>query len=73
MPNGLGTRRHTNAGSFEAFLEGWLVRQEHYLDELLSTQQHCHKMRDEDLKELISRILAHYISRILRRKIKNGA
>jgi len=60
MPNGLGTRRHTNAGSFEAFLEGWLVRQEHYLDELLSTQQHCHKMRDEDLKELISRILAHY-------------
>ncbi|KAE8099188.1 hypothetical protein FH972_017191 [Carpinus fangiana] len=62
MTGGLGTRRQTNAhaGSIEAFLEGWLVRQEHYLDELLSTQQHCHEMRDEDLKELISRILAHY-------------
>ncbi|XP_059428128.1 protein RESPONSE TO ABA AND SALT 1-like [Corylus avellana] len=60
MPGGLGTRSQTNAGSIEAFLEGWLVRQEHYLDELLSTQQHCHEMREEDLKELISRILAHY-------------
>lgn len=60
MSDDLGTRRHTNAGSFEAFLEGWLVRQEHYLDELLSTQQHCHEMRDEYLKELISRILTHY-------------
>lgn len=61
MPGGLGTRRQTNADSIEAFLEGSLaVCQEHYLDELLSTQQHCHKMREKDLKELISRILAHY-------------
>lgn len=45
-----------NAGSFERFLEGWLVRQEHYLDELLS----CRDSPDDDLRDLVSRILAHY-------------
>ncbi|XP_041027079.1 protein ZW2-like [Juglans microcarpa x Juglans regia] len=50
----------TGTASFEAFLEGWLVRQEHYLDELLSARQHCHEIRDEDLKDLVCRILAHY-------------
>lgn len=37
-----------------------MVRQKHYLDELLSAQQHCHDMQDEDIKELCSRMLAHY-------------
>uniref|UniRef100_A0A2N9ICQ1 DOG1 domain-containing protein n=1 Tax=Fagus sylvatica TaxID=28930 RepID=A0A2N9ICQ1_FAGSY len=60
MSEGSTTRTPTSAGSFEAFLEGWMVRQEHYLDELLSAQQHCHDMQEEDLKELVSRILAHY-------------
>lgn len=60
MPKSSGTRRHTNAGSFEAFFEGWLVRQEHYLDELLSARQSGPENRDEDLKDLISRVLAHY-------------
>lgn len=60
MPKILGARRHTNAGSFEAFFEGWLVRQEHYLDELLSARQSGPENRDEDLKDLISRVLAHY-------------
>ncbi|KAG2686037.1 hypothetical protein I3760_10G156600 [Carya illinoinensis] len=50
----------TGTASFEAFLEGWLVRQQHYLDELLSARQHCHEIRDEDLKDLVCRILAHY-------------
>ena len=60
MSEGSTTTTPTSAGSFEAFLEGWMVRQEHYLDELLSAQQHCHDMQEEDLKELVSRILAHY-------------
>ncbi|XP_015897240.3 protein RESPONSE TO ABA AND SALT 1 isoform X1 [Ziziphus jujuba] len=54
------TNRDDNGASFQAFLEGWLVRQQHYLDELLSVLQHCHESRDEDLKELINRVLAHY-------------
>ncbi|KAF5750816.1 transcription factor HBP-1b(c38)-like [Tripterygium wilfordii] len=54
------TSTTTNAGSFESFLEIWLVRQEHYLEELLSSQQHSHESRDEDLRELIDRVLSHY-------------
>ncbi|KAA8517778.1 hypothetical protein F0562_015261 [Nyssa sinensis] len=49
------TRTNNNFSSFEFFLEGWLVRQEHYLDELLSAQQRCQESRDEDLKDLITR------------------
>ncbi|EEF30274.1 protein RESPONSE TO ABA AND SALT 1 [Ricinus communis] len=66
MPKELGsTSRSTRDGktiaqSFVSFFEGWLVRQEHYLDELLSVQQHCHESTEEDLKELVSRILSHY-------------
>lgn len=52
----------TNSGSrtFETFFEGWLVRQEHYLEELQTTLQNCHESREDDLKDLISRVLAHY-------------
>ncbi|PRQ42914.1 putative transcription factor TGA like domain-containing protein [Rosa chinensis] len=46
--------------SFEAFFEGWLVRQEHYLDELQSAQQRAHEARDVDLRDLVSRVLIHY-------------
>ncbi|KAJ7949996.1 Transcription factor [Quillaja saponaria] len=62
MANGGNGRKgnEANARSFETFLEHWLVRQEHYLDELLSAQQYCHKSRDEDHRELISRVLSHY-------------
>lgn len=49
-----------NGGSFASFLEGWLVRQEHYLDELVSADLNCHESSDDDLRELVSRILAHY-------------
>ncbi|XWS43858.1 hypothetical protein CRYUN_Cryun16bG0140500 [Craigia yunnanensis] len=49
-----------NAGSFHTFFEGWLVRQEHYLDELLSVQQSCHESQEDDLKDLITRVLSHY-------------
>ncbi|KAL5721019.1 hypothetical protein ACHQM5_013628 [Ranunculus cassubicifolius] len=42
--------------SFETFFEGWLVRQEHYLDELLSAEPNC----EEELQALILRVLQHY-------------
>ncbi|KAL6146218.1 hypothetical protein ACLB2K_056901 [Fragaria x ananassa] len=46
--------------SFETFFEGWLVRQEHYLDELQSAQQRAHEAREVDLRDLVSRVLLHY-------------
>ncbi|GMN40356.1 hypothetical protein TIFTF001_009584 [Ficus carica] len=52
-----GATSGDNAGSFERFLEGWLVRQEHYLDELLSSPSDS---SDDDLRDLVSRVLAHY-------------
>ncbi|XVF08293.1 hypothetical protein REPUB_Repub06bG0214200 [Reevesia pubescens] len=57
--SGSSTSNH-NAGSFNTFFEGWLVRQEHYLDELLSVQQRCHESQEDDLKDLITRVLSHY-------------
>ncbi|KAM2566894.1 hypothetical protein TB1_009339 [Malus domestica] len=48
------------SNTFEAFYEGWLVRQEHFLDELLSAQQTIDEARDEDLRDLVSRVLFHY-------------
>lgn len=36
------------------------MRQEHYLDELLSAQQHLGESREEYLEDLISRVLSHY-------------
>ncbi|XP_055961843.1 protein ZW2-like [Mercurialis annua] len=53
-------RIDNNAEAFISFFETWLVRQEHYLDELISVEKHCHESKEDDLKELISRILAHY-------------
>ncbi|XP_057476665.1 protein ZW2-like [Actinidia eriantha] len=61
MPFGATTsNHHNNAGSFEFFFEGWLVRQEHLLDELLCMQQRCHESHVDDVKDLISRVLSHY-------------
>ena len=50
-----------NAASFEAFLQGWMVRQRGYLDELLSAQQHYQEMQDDDdVRQLINRVICHY-------------
>ncbi|KAE8686947.1 Acyl-CoA oxidase 4 [Hibiscus syriacus] len=46
-------------GSFNAFFEGWMVRHEHYLEELLSVQQR-NESQEDDLKDLIKRVLSHY-------------
>ncbi|OMO85031.1 hypothetical protein CCACVL1_10467 [Corchorus capsularis] len=60
MTPGTSAGNHRNAGSFDAFFEGWLVRQEHYLDELQSVQQRSHESQEDDLKDLITRVLSHY-------------
>lgn len=46
-----------NLVSFQMFFEGWLVRQEHYLDELISTETDA---SENDLRDLIERVLGHY-------------
>ncbi|KAB2630498.1 transcription factor TGA7-like [Pyrus ussuriensis x Pyrus communis] len=58
MTNGFHSGNASN--TFEAFYEGWLVQQEHFLDELLSAQQTIDEARDEDLRHLVSRVLFHY-------------
>ncbi|KAI3928847.1 hypothetical protein MKW98_024448 [Papaver atlanticum] len=50
-----------NSSSFQLFLEGWLVRQEHYLDELTTTtESNIYEKHDSVLRDLIECVLAHY-------------
>ncbi|KAK8563901.1 hypothetical protein V6N13_005876 [Hibiscus sabdariffa] len=58
-PAGTSGGSNDGGGSFNAFFEGWLVRHEHYLEELLSVQQR-QESQEHDLKDLISRVLSHY-------------
>ncbi|XP_068340218.1 protein RESPONSE TO ABA AND SALT 1-like [Pyrus communis] len=53
-----GSQSGNASNTFEAFYEGWLVRQEHFLDELLSAQQTIDEARDEDLRDLVCRVLS---------------
>ncbi|CAN0846695.1 Protein ZW2 [Linum grandiflorum] len=48
------------ADLFSAFFQGWLVRQEHYLDELLTVKENIHRTRPDDLRDLVNRVLTHY-------------
>ncbi|KAL7169627.1 hypothetical protein ACSBR2_034628 [Camellia fascicularis] len=58
MPLGTTTiNNESSSNSFESFFESWLVRQEHYLDELL---HHSNSSSDSDLIDLVSRVLSHY-------------
>lgn len=54
------TDANADAASFSSFLHQWMTRQKHFQDELHSTQQHIHHFHDDHLKDLISRVLAHY-------------
>ncbi|XP_065851827.1 protein RESPONSE TO ABA AND SALT 1-like [Euphorbia lathyris] len=58
MHNGSGTA----SCFFQEFFDGWLVRQQHCLQELLSLyrDQHTHEFQNDDLKDVVTRILAHY-------------
>ncbi|CAL1378729.1 unnamed protein product [Linum trigynum] len=45
---------------FAAFFEGWLVRQEQYLEELQTVKQKMEDLREDDLRDLVNRVLTHY-------------
>lgn len=50
-----------NGAGFETFFEVWLVRQEHYLDELQSVFEKHEESKDEEyLKDLSARVFSHY-------------
>ncbi|OVA02714.1 Transcription factor TGA like domain [Macleaya cordata] len=53
----LGNNNDSNWASFQIFFQGWLIRQQHYLDQLLSS--HDNKPQEE-LYALISQVLSHY-------------
>ncbi|OIT00762.1 PREDICTED: protein DOG1-like 4 [Nicotiana attenuata] len=46
--------------SFEAFLQGWLLRQEQFLNELIIAQNTYDESQEGIIKNLISGVLAHY-------------
>lgn len=45
---------------FERFLQRWMVSQEHYLDELLTTERNCGEYGEKEMTDLVSRVLTHY-------------
>ncbi|OIS98000.1 PREDICTED: protein DOG1-like 4 [Nicotiana attenuata] len=60
MAAGSYTRNYDD-NSFVFFLEGWLIRHEQFLDELLVAQDTFDEETQEGvIRDLISRVLAHY-------------
>lgn len=49
-----------NVAAFEEFLQGWLIRQRNYLDELLSAQELHQQIDRSDRMNLLNRVLSHY-------------
>lgn len=56
-----------NAQTFEAFFELWLIRQEHYLQDLLWAMDECSSSsssggeeNEQRCKDLIDQLIAHY-------------
>lgn len=48
------------ASSFGSFFEEWLVRQEHYLDEVRSAAENHGVAQQGYLEDLVDRVLSHY-------------
>lgn len=49
-----------NIAAFDEFLQGWMIRQRNYFDELLSAQQQQQELADSDRLNLLNRVLCHY-------------
>lgn len=49
-----------NVAAFDEFLQGWMIRQRNYFDELLSAQQQQQELADSDRLNLLNRVLCHY-------------
>ncbi|KAL8146580.1 protein RESPONSE TO ABA AND SALT 1-like [Apium graveolens] len=45
---------------FETFLQGWLVRQQHFYQLLQTTLENIHQHDEDDLTVLVSKVLSHY-------------
>ncbi|KAG5582795.1 hypothetical protein H5410_053422 [Solanum commersonii] len=62
MPGGSYRSSSHDDNCFEVFLEGWLIRQEQFLNELVVAQDTFddQESQENDMRDLISRVLAHY-------------
>ncbi|KEH23189.1 putative transcription factor TGA like domain-containing protein [Medicago truncatula] len=49
-----------NVAAFDEFLQGWMIRQRNYLNDLLSAQQQPQELADSDRLNLLNRVLCHY-------------
>ncbi|KAK1398233.1 DOG1 domain-containing protein [Heracleum sosnowskyi] len=45
---------------FETFLQGWLIRQQHFYELLQTTLKNIHQHEEDDLNVLVSKVLSHY-------------
>ncbi|KAK4359354.1 hypothetical protein RND71_021583 [Anisodus tanguticus] len=57
-PGSFGT--NITISSFEAFFQGWLLRQEQFLNELTTAENTLDESQEGIIRDLISRVLAHY-------------
>lgn len=59
MPSTSSGDSSIDASSFEAFFDGWIVRHENFVDELLRAQQSYDESWEDAIRGLIYRVLAH--------------
>ncbi|KAL2557887.1 RESPONSE TO ABA AND SALT 1 [Forsythia ovata] len=59
MPSTSRGASSIDAGSFQAFFDSWMVRHENFVDELLRAQETYDESREDAIRDLISRVLAH--------------
>ncbi|XP_059306921.1 protein ZW2-like [Lycium ferocissimum] len=50
----------TNISSFSSFFQGWLQRQEQFLNEIIIAQNTLNESQEGVIRDLIFRVLAHY-------------
>ncbi|KAL2541480.1 RESPONSE TO ABA AND SALT 1 [Abeliophyllum distichum] len=60
MPSTSTGASSIDAGSFQAFFDSWMVRHENFVDELLRAQETYDESREDAIRDLISRVLAHF-------------
>lgn len=50
----------SGGGAFEEYYQGWISRQEQFLDELVAARDSSSEFHDNDFRDLINRVRSHY-------------
>lgn len=60
MPSTMSSISSSRGGSFEEYYQGWISRQEQFLNELVAARDSSSEFHDNDLRDLINRVRSHY-------------